>query len=152
MPHQTVGHKYLYPSHLLVACWVAKNICICTFSINADMQFRQNSERFNWTSYLYYTHFLINIYWHFIQKPDKIPKTHKFWGLKYIFDIPFSYLKRKFQKIILQNSKPHKIRLYRLFVCYKCVTKNHFFLLLNTYRHFLFLCSSIISTCLLWKT
>ena len=34
-------------------------------------------------------------------------------------------------------------------MCYKCVTKNHFYLFLNTYRHFLFLCSSIISTCLL---
>ena len=83
MPHQTVGHKYLYPSHLLVACWVAKNICICTFSINADMQSRQNNKRFNRTSYLYYTHFQLNIYWHFIQKTDKIPKTHMFWGLKY---------------------------------------------------------------------
>lgn len=50
---------------------------------------------------------------------------------------------------LLVNSKPHKIRLYRLFVCYKCVTKKHFYLFLNTYRHFLFLCSSIISTCLL---
>ncbi len=49
--------------------------------------------------------------------------------------------------IILVNYKPHKIRLYRLFVCYKCVTKNHFYLFLNSYRHFL--CSSIISTCLL---
>lgn len=60
-----------------------KIICICTFSINANMQFRKNNKRFNRTSYLYYTHFLLNIYWHFIQKTDKIPKTYMFWGLKY---------------------------------------------------------------------
>ena len=47
-----------------------------------------------------------------------------------------------------ENFKPHKIRLYKIFVCYKCVTKNYFYLFLNTYRYFLFLCSSIISTCL----
>ena len=60
-----------------------KNISICTFSINADMQSRQNNKRFNRTSYLHYTHFLLNIYWHFIQKTDKIPKTYMFGGLKY---------------------------------------------------------------------
>ena len=52
-----------------------KNICICTFSINTDMQSRQNNKRFNRTSHLYYTLF--------IQKTDKIPKTYMFWGLKY---------------------------------------------------------------------
>ncbi len=26
--------------------------------------------------FLYFTHFLPNIYWHFIQKADKISKTH----------------------------------------------------------------------------
>ena len=65
-----------------------QKICICTFSINADMQSRQNSKRFNWTSYLYYTYFLLNIYWHFIQKIGKIPKTYAFWGLKSVFDTP----------------------------------------------------------------
>ena len=34
-------------------------------------------------------------------------------------------------------------------MCYLCVTHLNFYLFLNTYRHFLFLCSSIISTCLL---
>ena len=53
--------------------------------INADMQFRQNNKRFNRTFYLYYTHFLANIYWHFIQNRDKIPKTHRFRGLNSIF-------------------------------------------------------------------
>ena len=113
-PHQTVGRKYLYPSHLLVACWVAKNICICTFSINADMQSRQNSKRFIRTSYLYYTHFLINIYWHFIQNPDKIPKTHKFWGLKSIIDILFAYL--------LHSFKPLFSSFFRQFVSYLSLT------------------------------
>lgn len=60
-----------------------KSICICTFSINADMQSRQNNKRFNRTSYLYYIHFLLNIYWYFKQKTDKIPKTYMFWGLRY---------------------------------------------------------------------
>ncbi len=69
----------------------SENICICTFSINADMQSRQNNKRFIRTSYLYYTQFLINIYWHFIQKIDKIPKTYRFWGLKSIFDTSFPY-------------------------------------------------------------
>lgn len=27
-------------------------------------------------TFLYYTHFLPNIYWHFIQIADKISKTH----------------------------------------------------------------------------
>lgn len=53
---------------------------------NADMQFRQNNKRFNRISYLYYTHFQTNIYWNFIQKVYKIPKTHGFRGLKCIFD------------------------------------------------------------------
>jgi hypothetical protein len=29
-----------------------------------------------------------NIFWHFIQNTDKIPKTNVFWGLKSIIDIP----------------------------------------------------------------
>lgn len=47
------------------------------------------------------------------------------------------YLCLQITAYLLQNYKPHKTRLYRLFVCYKCVTKNHFHLFLNTYRHFL---------------
>ena len=33
-----------------------------------------------------------NIYWHFVQKADKIPKTHTFWGLKSVSDISSAYL------------------------------------------------------------
>ena len=91
-----------------------KNISICTFSINADMQSRQNNKRFIRTSYLYYTHFLINIYWHFIQNPDKLPKTHKFWGLKSIIDILFAYL--------LHSFKPLFSSFFRQFVSYLSLT------------------------------
>lgn len=95
-----IDYQRLMETFTLFILPLLQKICICTFSINADMQFRQKNKRYNRTSYLYYTHFLINIYWHFIQKPDKIPKTHMFWGLKSIIDIPLAFLKRKFQKII----------------------------------------------------
>ena len=77
--------------------------------VNGDLHFK-----FNWTSYLYYTHFVLNIYWHFIQKPDKIPKTHKFWGLKSIFDILFAYL--------LDSFKPLFSGIFKAFVYYLFIT------------------------------
>ena len=47
----------------------------------------------------------------------------------------------------LLNFNPHKIRLFSLFVCYKCVTKKHFYLFLNTYKHSLSLCPNMASNC-----
>lgn len=37
-----------------------------------------------------------------------------------------------------ENFKPHKIRIYKAFVCYKCVTKEHFTPYKTTYKHALF--------------
>ena len=57
--------------------------------------------------------------------------------------------KKYFRYYLFENYKPHKTRLFKLFMCYKCVTKKHFYLLLNTHKHFLFLCSNMASICFL---
>lgn len=109
-----IGYQRLMETLSLFHTIQTAKIYICTFSINADMQFRQNNKRFNWTSYLYYTHFLINIYWHFIQKMKKIPKTYTFWGLKSVSDISSAYL--------LHSFKPLFSGIFKAFVYYLFIT------------------------------
>ena len=73
---------------------------------------RDSTELLN----LYYTYFLANIYWHFVQKADKIPKTHTFWGLKSVSDISSAYL--------LHSFKPLFSGIFKAFVYYLFITGN----------------------------